>query len=92
MVFIRSALTWHHFYALTLVRLVADFHDFCIGLLELVVKNKTREHDVGMNVHMLSSVCRASYLKKKSSYYSKAGSIVFLSSPEQYLRNFRGVG
>ena len=43
MVFIRSALTWHHFYALTLVRIVADFRDFCIGLLELVVKNKRRE-------------------------------------------------
>ena len=59
-VFITSALTWHHFYALTLVRPVADFCDFCIGLLELVVKNKTRENDVaGMNVCMLSSVCRA---------------------------------
>ena len=39
-VFIRSALTCHHFYALTLVRLVADFRHFFIGLLELVVKNK----------------------------------------------------
>ena len=82
MVFVRSALTWHHFYALTLVRLVADFLDFCIGPLELVVKNKKEEkNDVGMNVHMLSSVCRARQLKKKSSYYSKAGIIAFSSSP-----------
>ena len=28
----------HNVYALTLVRLVADFRDFYIGLLELVVK------------------------------------------------------
>ena len=47
------------FYALTLVRLVADFRDFCLGLLELVVNNTRREHDVGMNVHMLSNACRA---------------------------------
>ena len=29
-------------------------------------------------------------MKKKSPYYSKAGSIVFLSSPEQYLRKLYG--
>ena len=59
MVFIRSALTWHHFCALTLVRLVADFRDFCIGVLELVVKIKEEKNDVGMTVHMLSNACRA---------------------------------
>ncbi len=38
-VVIRSTLTWHHFYAFTLVLLVADFHDLCLGLLELVVNS-----------------------------------------------------
>ena len=47
---------------------------------------KEEKNDVGMNVHMLSSVCRAILLKKKTSHYSKSGSIVFHISPEQYLR------
>ena len=42
-VVIRFTLTWHHFYAFTLVLLVAHFHDFCLGLLELVVNNKRSE-------------------------------------------------
>ncbi len=42
-VVIRSTLTWHHFYAFTFVLLVADFHDVCLGLMELGVNIKIRE-------------------------------------------------
>ena len=49
-------------------------------------KIKEEKNYVGMNVRILPSVCRAILLKKKTSHYSKSGSIVFLISPEQYLR------
>ncbi len=38
-------------------------------------KIKEEKNDVGMNVHMLFSVCRAILWKMKTSHYSTSGSI-----------------